>query len=330
MPAHVDPGACGRPGEGGTGNHPCKVKGVEADLSPAGSASVCEAWAGLSVQLPAPRGPGSAESDRQATPTAHIPPGACSAACGQRPMSSLQQHQLAQVTRPASGLPSRGWGVGTALYVSRGSHAHPGDQAGTAPPPWWGSPGAWTRAPPSGHRPASPQSTRLEAVLGQQGLTSCLLPLCSCCEAPPRAGEGDPPHPRSSLGSPLAPAGFISGLWVLITPAAARVFSDPLPHKGGPLSVWRGPAPSPVKGPLEWSPPPEGRGFCAAAGPPPQLPQPPRSPQAPPHPALSLQGLFRTMRAVFSRAPLGPPRPPSAQTEGPCRGSSPAEHRPQP
>lgn len=54
VPTHVDPGACGWTGEGGTGNHPCKVKDVEADLSPAGSASVCEAWAGLSVQLPAP------------------------------------------------------------------------------------------------------------------------------------------------------------------------------------------------------------------------------------------------------------------------------------
>ena len=104
----------------------------------------------------------------------------------------------------------------------------------------------------------------------------------------------------------------------------ARVFQDPLPDKGNLLSVSQEPSPSPVKMPLEPSPPHPQAGASK------QPPGSHRAPRLPPHPVLSLQAPFRTMTAGFSRGPLGPPRPPSAQTEGPCLGSSPAEHRPQP
>ena len=260
-------------------------------------------------------------------------------------MSSLQQHQQAGAGRPR-GLPrSRSWPAG--CPAGDGVWARPSTcRVGATPTretrqaqhpllggvvPGRSTSGAWTRAPPSGHRPASPQSTRLEAVLGQQGLTSCLLPLCSCCEAPPRAGEGDP-------RPPLLPGLSPGPSWVHLRPLGAhhprcgQGLLGPSPPQRGPSLSLAGTRSLTCEGAVGVEPPPPRAGVSVQLpGPPPWLPQPPWSPQAPPpHPALSLQGPFRTMRAVFSRAPLGPPRPPSAQTEGPCRGSSPAEHRPQP
>lgn len=103
----------------------------------------------------------------------------------------------------------------------------------------------------------------------------------------------------------------------------AGVFPDPLPDKGNLLSLSR--TLSLTCEDATGAKPPHPQAGASE-----QPPGSHRAPRLPPHPVLSLQAPFRTMTAGFSRGPLGPPRPPSAQTEGPCLGSSPAEHRPQP
>lgn len=163
------------------------------------------------------------------------------------------------------------------------------------------------------------------------GTAASLRPDSSSTASPPqfpwlRAGEGGP---SSSQALPWSPLGFSQPMQMAPGCPSSTQWGPGLeacvPHEALPLVAQWGPSRAALRvasGLLRPSLPPreassEGRGSRAA-------------PRAPPHPVLSLQAPFRIMRTGFSRGPLGPPRPPSAQTEGPCPGNSPAEHRPQP
>lgn len=159
----------------------------------------------------------------------------------------------------------------------------------------------------------------------------------------PASGQTPPaqPHLLNSHGSgqvkaahpppwafPWSPLGFSQPMQMapgcLSSPPWGPGLGACVPHGALPLVAQWGPsraASRVASGLLRPSLPPREASSCRGSR---------AAPRAPPHPVLSLQAPFGIMRTGFSRGPLAPPRPPSVQTEGPCPGNSPAEHRPQP